>query len=267
MDRLASEGVRFTHFYASPVCSPTRASLMTGRHYQRTGAVDTYLGRDVMHSDEVTLGQVFQKSGYRTGCFGKWHLGRYMKYHPQNRGFDDYFGFWQYGFINRYDDSDELWSGKQPILTRGYISDVLTDQAIGLVEENRNRPFLLYLPYNAPHAPHLVPDRFIDPYLKLGVPLAEARIYGMIECLDGNIGRLLKAVDDRGLREDTIVLFMSDNGGVGHFDKVGLRGFKGSCFGEVCVSPFSLAGPGSFPLELSRTRWRSTSIFSPLFVS
>jgi len=247
MDRLASEGVRFTNFYASPVCSPTRASLMTGRHYQRTGAVDTYLGRDVMHTDEVTLGQVFQKAGYRTGCFGKWHLGRYMKYHPQNRGFDDYFGFWQYGFINRYDDSDELWSDKQPVLTSGYITDVLTDRAIDFIGQNRNRPFLLYLPYNAPHIPHLVPDRFIEPYLKRGVPLAEARIYGMIESLDSNIGRLLKTIDDQELRDNTIVVFMSDNGGVGHFDKVGLRGLKGSCYEGGVKVPFFARWPGHFP--------------------
>jgi arylsulfatase A-like enzyme len=106
IDKLAAEGVRFTHFYASPVCTPTRAALMTGRHYQRTGAVDTYLGRDTLDSRETTMGNVFQNAGYRTACIGKWHLGRYMKYHPNHRGFDEYFGFWQYGFMNRYDDSD-----------------------------------------------------------------------------------------------------------------------------------------------------------------
>jgi arylsulfatase A-like enzyme len=247
MDKLASEGVRFTQFYSSPVCAPTRASLMTGRHYQRTGAVDTYLGRDTLHSDEVTLGQVLQRQGYRTACIGKWHLGRYMKYHPLNRGFDEFFGFWQYGFINRYDDSDELWSGKERVQTRGYVTDVLTDRALSFIEQNQRKPFFLYLPYNAPHVPHLAPDPFISKYLKQGLPLAEARIYGMIESLDTNIGRVLQKVDSLGLRDNTMVLFMSDNGGVGRFNKAGMRGFKGSCYEGGVRVPFFARWPGKFP--------------------
>jgi arylsulfatase A len=101
IDRLAMQGVRFTNFYCSPVCSPTRASLMTGRHYQRTGCVDTFKGRDTLDASEVTLADTLRSAGYRTGVVGKWHLGRYMRYHPLNRGFDEYFGFWQYGFIRR----------------------------------------------------------------------------------------------------------------------------------------------------------------------
>jgi len=243
IDKLAAEGVRFTHFYASPVCSPTRASTMTGRHFQRTGAVDTYLGRDTLDARETTLGNVFQKAGYRTACVGKWHLGRYMKYHPNNRGFDEYFGFWQYGFMNRYDDSDELFDNKTPVEVTGYITDVLTDRAIQFVRQNANRPYFLYLPFNAPHSPYLVPDRYIDRYLKKRIPLEDARIYGMLTCIDENIGRLLKVID----RENTIVVFMGDNGGVSHFFKAGLRGNKGSAYEGGVRVPFIARWSGKFP--------------------
>ncbi|MGH9627842.1 MAG: sulfatase-like hydrolase/transferase [Bryobacteraceae bacterium] len=247
IDRLAAAGVRFSHFYASPVCTPTRAGLMTGRHYQRTGAVDTYMGRDVMNPEEVTIGQVFKKHGYRTACVGKWHLGRYMKYHPNERGFDEYFGFWQYGFMNRYQDSDEIFDNKERVEVTGYITDVLTDRAIRFVEENAQRPFFLYLPYNAPHAPHDVPDRFIAKYLKKDMPLREARIYGMIDAIDENAGRLLGTIDKHALRDDTIVIFMTDNGGVSRHFKAGLRGNKGSVWEGGVRVPFIARWPGKLP--------------------
>ncbi len=250
MDRLANEGVEFTRFYACPVCTPTRASLMTGRYYHRTRAIDTYMGRDTLDAGEITLGQIFQQAGYRTGQFGKWHLGRYMKYHPNERGFNDYFGFWQYGFINRYDDSDELWDNKQPVITTGYVTDVLTDQAIRFIRENRQRPFFCYVPYNAPHSPHLVPDPFIDRYLKKGLPLREARIYGMVTSIDENIARLLATLDELKLSDDTLVIFMTDNGGVSHFYKAGLRGNKGSVYEGGVRVPLMLRWPKRFAAGL-----------------
>ena len=117
---------------------------MTGRYYQRTGAIDTYMGRDTLSANEITLAEILRKAGYRTGIFGKWHLGRYAKYHPLQRGFDEFVGFWQYGFINRYDDSDELFHDHEPILTSGYITNVLTDAAIDFIKAGQHdKPFFL----------------------------------------------------------------------------------------------------------------------------
>ncbi len=246
LDRLASESVRFSQFYATPVCTPTRAGLMTGRYYQRTGAVDTICGRDNLNLDEITLADVFRKRGYRTGLVGKWHLGRHMRYHPNHRGFDEFFGFWQ-AYLKHYDDPDELFENQQPVTCPGYITNVLTDQAVSFLERHRGTPFFLYLAYNAVHNPHLVPDPFIERYLKKGLPLREARIYGMVSALDQNLGRLLKTVDALGLRDDTLLLFMSDNGGVSRHFSAGLRGGKESTYEGGVRVPFFARWPGRFP--------------------
>ena len=248
IDRLASQGVALTHFYASPVCTPTRAALLTGRHYQRTGALDSILDREPLNPSEITLAQVFQKRGYETALIGKWHLGRYMKYHPNNFGFKEFFGFWQYGQINRYFDSDELFHNKQPVSTaKGYITDILTDQAIRVLNENASRPFFLYVAYNAPHVPHQVPDRFVEKYLKKNVPLDPAKIYGMIDSLDENVGRLLASVEALGISERTIVLFMSDNGGINRHFRGGMRGGKGSVYEGGVRVPFVARWPKRLP--------------------
>ncbi|MEJ7606887.1 MAG: sulfatase-like hydrolase/transferase [Bryobacteraceae bacterium] len=239
IDRLAAEGCRFTNFYCSPVCSPTRASLMTGRHYQRTGAIDTFLGRDVMDQSEVTMGQVFQKAGYRTGCTGKWHLGRYMRYHPNERGFDEYFGFWQYGFINRYEDSDELWDNKRKVRVHGYVTDVLTNGRSDLFATIAAS--LLPVPALQRASTFRSRTNTSSPIWR-GLPLREARIYGMVTCIDENVGRLLKEVD-----KNTIVIFMTDNGGVSNFHKAGLRAGKGTCYEGGIRAPFIARWPENIP--------------------
>ncbi|MGH9162238.1 MAG: sulfatase-like hydrolase/transferase, partial [Vicinamibacteraceae bacterium] len=186
LDRLASESVELTRFYVSPVCAPTRASLMTGRYNYRTGVVDTWLGRAMMHPDEVTLAEMLGTAGYRTGIFGKWHLGDNYPMRPVDQGFDE-------ALVHRgggiEQPSDPPGSGYfDPILQHnglqeqheGYCTDVFFDGALRFIEQTRDRPYFLYLATNAPHAPYEVPDEYRQRYATLGLDDKDARIYGMI---------------------------------------------------------------------------------------
>ena len=218
LDRLHSQSVRFTDFHVDPTCSPTRAALLTGRHSTRTGVWHTVMGRSILFADEVTVASVFADAGYRTGIFGKWHLGDNFPARPQDRGFTDTLihgggGVGQTPDLwgNDYFDDTYLLNGK-PTKTEGYCTKVFFDHALKFIERNRSRPFFCYLPTNVPHSPYYVSEKYRRPYLNQGVVEPMASFYGMITEFDENMGRLESKLQRLGLAENTIVIFMTDNG-------------------------------------------------------
>jgi len=217
LDRLHAESVRFTDFHVSAFCTPTRAALMTGNYPGFTGAYRTSSGRTMMHTDEKTVANLFSENGYVTGMVGKWHLGDNAPHRPQDRGFQDVVwhrcgGIGQasdYWGNDYFDDTYER-NGKFEKF-EGYCTDVWFREGIRFVEENREKPFFLYLALNAPHGPYLVPKKWAEPY-QGNKNVANANFYGMIANIDYNMGILRKRLAELELTENTILIFMTDNG-------------------------------------------------------
>ncbi|MEW4566442.1 arylsulfatase [Tautonia sp. JC769] len=240
LDALHAESVRLTDFHVDPTCSPTRSALMTGRYSGRVGVWHTIRGRSILHRDETGMAEVFARSGYATGIFGKWHLGDNYPSRPQDFGFSQSLihggggvGQTPDAWGNDYFDDVFLEHGS-PRPTFGYCTDVWFDAAIRFLAERGEspEPFFCYLATNAPHAPYLVPEAYEARYSD-NPDVPNAAFYGMITNIDENVGRLLAAMDDRGLSENTIVVFMTDNGtaagvrgDLGY--NAGMRGRKGS---------------------------------------
>lgn len=235
LDRLASESAELTHFYVSPVCSPTRACLMTGRYNYRTRVVDTFKGRSMMDPDEVTLAEALKTAGYATGIFGKWHLGDNHPLRAQDQGFDEALvhrggGLGQPSepIINqrRYTDAILFHNGTL-VESKGYCTDVYFNAAMEFMKgaSERGEPFFAYIPPNAPHGPyHDVPKDLLEYYQSIDLsPVllgsetekhkdTVARVFAMVENIDQNMGRLDAFLEESGLKENTIVLFFTDNG-------------------------------------------------------
>ena len=238
LDQLHAESIRLTDFHVSPFCTPTRASLMTGRYPARTGAYRTTSGRSNLHHDEITIAQYFAKAGYQTGMMGKWHLGDNAPCRPQDKGFQDV--VWHKGggigqapdhYGNDYfDDTYERYHDGKTTLEKfdGYCTDVFFEESIRFVEENKDSPFLLYISTNAPHGPYWVDEKWADVYRDVVKWKHGAEFYGMISNLDYNLGMLRKKLKDLNLSNDTILIFMTDNGTAkGGRERPNTEGFHG----------------------------------------
>lgn len=210
LDKMASESVSFKYFYVSSVCAPTRASLLTGKYHQRIGVRSVTNGYEVMDPDEYTLAELLRAEGYATSIFGKWHLGEYYPSLPNAQGFDEYYGF-RTGHTEIYFDPELEHNGTME-RSEGYITDILTDRAIEFMQSCQDQPFFCYLAYNAPHTPLQVDSSHFVHFLDIGLDDRTSRVYGMVENIDDNIGRIFSMLDNSELIDNTIVIFLSDNG-------------------------------------------------------
>jgi arylsulfatase A-like enzyme len=220
LDQLHSDSVRLTDFHVDPTCAPTRSALMTGRYSARVGVWHTIMGRSLLRDDESTMANVFDRNGYATAMYGKWHLGDNYPFRPQDRGFNEVFCHGGGGvgqapdyFGNDYFDDTYFRNAEAtPEPVEGYCTDVWFDNAIEFIERRADEPFFVYLATNAPHGPFLVDPKYSDPYKEQGVPSPMAEFYGMIENIDENMGRLRVKLDELELTDNTILIFMTDNG-------------------------------------------------------
>ncbi|MEX0330195.1 MAG: sulfatase [Puniceicoccaceae bacterium] len=284
LDALAAEGIRFTQAYAaSPVCSPSRAALMTGRHPVRVDITDWIKGfvkkdpllqtpedRDELALEEVTMAEILKEHGYKTGYFGKWHLGETEDYWPEAQGFDENYG----GFSKGSPPGGYYAPWNNPRLENGpegeYLTDRLTDEAIGFLHRNRESPFLIYLAYYTVHTPiegcAEWDDHYADKREGLALPdpdatrpegpaktrlhQSNAKYAAMVRSMDENVGRLLAELKDLGLEDDTVVVFTSDNGGLSTgggrqipTSVLPLRAGKGWCYEGGIRVPLIIRAP------------------------
>jgi arylsulfatase A-like enzyme len=258
LDRFAANSIEFEQFYVQPVCSPTRASLMTGRDAYRTGVVDTGDGRSLLAADEITIGESFKHGGYKTAVFGKWHLGDNYPFRPIDQGFDKslvHVG----GMIgasynpldgNAYFEPMLLDNGIEKRYS-GYCCDIWTDHAIKFIEQNCDSPFFIYYATNTPHHPLTVPEKYSKPYEDMGLSVDTSRFYGMLTNFDDNFGRILNQLKKKDLLDHTIVIFMGDNGTSSlhkqdDLYETGQRGRKTYVYENGIRVPFCISYPNGF---------------------
>lgn len=274
IDKIAAEGVKFTQFYANaPECTPTRTALLTGRYQHRVGGLECALGignvgryddairlretHDLgLPGEETTIARMLHDSGYATGICGKWHLGYEPKFSPLNHGFDYWFGpiggAVDYFHHCEYTGQPSLYLNDKLIQREGYLTDLITDEAVRFIARKRDRPFFLYVAYTAPHTPYQGPDdRKPEP-----VPQADynkgsrATFAAMVERMDEGIGKILYALKERNLADSTLVVFMSDNGANRTGRNLPFSGYKGNLFEGGIRVPCAAKWPGILPSNL-----------------
>ncbi len=253
IDSLGRLGARFDRFYVCPVCSPTRAEFLTGRYHPRGGVHGVSTGDERLNLDEHTIAQAFKSAGYETAAYGKWHNGMQYPYHPIARGFGDFYGFcsghWGDYFSPPLDHNGQLVQGD------GYLVDDFTNHALSFIERNAHKDFFLYLPLPTPHSPMQVPDQYWD-RMKNKTLHQKARdgdeedldftraALAMVECIDTNVGRILRKLDELRLANDTIVVFFCDNGPNSYRWNAEMKGRKGSTDEGGVRSPLLITWPG-----------------------
>ena len=263
IDALAKEGVIFTNGYVTAsVCSPTRAGLMTGRYQQRFGA--EFIPGPRKRSEDVKVGvplsETFistrlKKLGYNTACFGKWHLGGEsgdQDLFPLNRGFDEFFGFLE--GAARYDDVNNkerkyMRGNEELVMEQEYYTDAITREALAFIDKNKEHPFFLYLPYNAVHAPLQAPEKYLKAFESIEHPKRRL-LAAMNYALDLSIGKVLTSIKEKGLEENTLIFFFSDNGGKpkGNYSyNLPLRGEKGQHYEGGVHIPFTVKWKNHIP--------------------
>jgi arylsulfatase/arylsulfatase A len=257
LDRLASGSTVFNNFYATPVCSPTRAALMTGRYAMRTGVIDTQGGMSILRPSETTVAEALKTAGYKTGLFGKWHLGDNAPARPVDQGFDrslTHVG----GMIgapynpldgNAYFNPILIDNGVEKRID-GYCVDIFTDAAIEFIHSQGDKPFFVYFSPNTPHHPLTVEDCYANPYRDAGLSEETSRFYGMITNIDHNVSRLLDALKDKGVLNNTLIIFLGDNGTSSLHKQSdlwesGLRGRKTYVYENGIRVPMFIKLPGS----------------------
>jgi len=260
IDSLARDGATYENFYVCAVCAPTRAEFLTGRYHLRTGVTGVSEGQGRLSPDETTLADLFKRNRYATGAFGKWHNGTQSPYHPNDRGFDEFYGFtsghWGHYFAPPLDHNGAKVRGE------GYVVDDFTNKAISFIEKNKDKPFFCYLPYNTPHSPMMVDDDYyakfkdVNPNLKHRDPEKEdimvtRAALAMCENIDWNVGRVLDKLEALELAENTIVIYFSDNGPNSFRWNGGMKGKKGSVDEGGLRSPFFIRWPGKVKADIS----------------